>query len=260
MKKVQFIALFTLLLLVQACYKTVKDFNSNSKPISHAQFDSLLQKHVNTEGWVDYKGFIQDSILFKSYLDLLSKNHPNDKNWSLDERLAYWINAYNAFTIKLICDYYPVKSIKDVKSGIPFVSDTWTIKFFNIEGKSYNLNDIEHGIVRPKFNDPRIHFALNCASKSCPPLLNEAYMAEKLAIQLDNQAKAFINDNNRNKILSPQKAEVSKLFTWFAGDFKKASPSVIAFLNQYATTKLAENANLDYQEYDWGLNEQSPPK
>jgi hypothetical protein len=238
-----------------ACFK-VKDVVSNSKPISHALYDSLLRKYVNSEGLVDYKGFIKDSIEFKSYLNLLSANYPNEKNWSKEERLAYWLNAYNAFTIKLICNYYPVASIKDVKSGIPFVSDTWTIEFFSIEGKKYNLNNIEHGIVRPKFNDPRVHCALNCASMSCPKLLNEAYRAEKLNEQLDAQVRGFLKDSSRNKIISTEKAELSKIFTWFEGDFKKVSPSVIAFINKYSDVKLSEKAKLGYLDYDWKLNEQ----
>jgi hypothetical protein len=238
-----------------ACFK-VKDVASDSKPINHALYDSLLRKYVNSEGLVDYKGFVKDSVSFNSYLNLLSENYPNEKNWSKDERLAYWLNAYNAFTIKLICKYYPVASIKDIKSGIPFVSDTWTIEFFSIEGKKYNLNNIEHGIVRPKFNDPRVHCALNCASISCPKLLSEAYRAEKLNEQLDAQVRDFLKDPSRNKIISTEKAELSKIFTWFEGDFKKVSPSVIAFINKYSEVKMNEKAKLDYMEYDWKLNEQ----
>ena len=151
-------------------------------------------------------------------------------------------------------NYYPVKSIKDIKKGVPLVSDTWTIDFITIEGKKYNLNNIEHGIVRPQFNDPRVHFALNCASMGCPPLLNAAYTAKKVNEQLDSQAKRFINDGTHNKIISAQKANVSKLFTWFSGDFKKAAPSVIAFINKYANTKLSPSAELDYMDYDWKLN------
>lgn len=255
MKILKFLIILLSFSSLQSCIK-VRDYNSESKPINHAIFDSLLKKYVNEEGYVNYKGFLKDSVQFNSYLDLLSRNHPNEKNWSKEDRLAYWINAYNAFTIKLICNYYPVKSIKDIKSGIPFVSDTWTISFIKIEGKTYNLNDIEHGIIRPKFNDPRIHFAVNCASKGCPPLRNEAFIASKLNAQLDEQAKSFINDGNRNKIQSANKADLSKIFTWFSGDFKKAAPSVIAFINKYSNTKLSEKATLNYQDYDWNLNEQ----
>ena len=228
--------------------------NLKASPVSHAIFNELLTKHVSKVGLVDYKGFIKDKAEFEKYLDMLSNNAPDEKAWSRDEQLAYWINAYNAFTIKLIIDHYPVKSIKDIKKGIPFVSDTWTVNFFKIGGKSFDLNKIEHGIVRPKFNDPRVHFALNCASMGCPPLLNEAYTADKLSTQLDSQAKRFINDGTHNKIESSKKAKLSKIFSWFAGDFKKAAPSVIEFINRYATTKLSASADLEYGDYDWKLN------
>lgn len=261
MKKNKIWSLCFLLLITQSCFREIKDYNSESKPVNHATYDSLLRKYVDADGFVDYKGFIKDSVQFKSYLDLLSKNHPNDKNWSREERLAYWINAYNAFTIKLICDRYPIASIKDVKKGIPFVSDTWTIDFIKIEGKTYSLNNIEHNIIRPKYKEPRIHFAVNCASRSCAPLRNEAFTAAKLEAQLNDGAKKFINGNNfRNKVISAQKATLSKYFTWFAGDFKEKDPSVIAFINRFSDIKLSEKATIDYLDYDWTLNEQKTGK
>lgn len=253
----KFLKILFLAAVVVACQNFLTPPNtteSESFPISHVLFDSLLVKNVTPEGLVDYKGFIKDSVLFNEYLDLLSKNYPDEQNWNREERLAYWINAYNAFTIKLIVDHYPVKSIKDIKKGIPMVSDTWTIKFIKIEGKKYNLNNIEHDIVRPKFKDPRVHFALNCASMGCPPLLNAAYTAEKLNDQLDSQAKRFINDGVHNKIISSKKANLSKIFSWFSGDFKKTAPSVIAFINRYADTKLSTSADIKYNDYDWALN------
>lgn len=255
MKNIHISLLITLVLSFSACFR-VKDLDSTSKPVSHIGFDSLLRQHVNTEGWVNYEGFIRDSVAFDAYLDLLSKNHPNNRNWPTNEQKAYWINAYNAFTIKLICNNYPIASIKDVQRGIPFVSDTWQIDFIHIEGKTYNLNNIEHGILRPKFNDPRVHAAINCASRSCPKLLNEAFIAEKLDAQLDTVMHIFINDGVRNKIISPQKAELSKIFTWFSGDFKKDTPSVIAFINKFSTIKLEEKADINYLDYDWQLNKQ----
>jgi hypothetical protein len=255
MKKLKIVVFITLLAGLSACF-SVKERDSQSKPISHAAFDSLLRKYVNTEGWVNYQGFISDSTLFNNYLNLLSKNLPNDKNWQPNEAKAYWINAYNAFTIKLICDHYPVESIKDVKKGIPLVSDTWQIDFINIEGQKYSLNNIEHGILRPKYNDPRIHAAVNCASKSCPKLLNEAFIAEKLDAQLDKAMKDFINDGIRNKIVSPQKAELSKIFSWYGGDFKKNKSTITTFINRFANIKLNENADINYLDYDWQLNKQ----
>ncbi len=255
MKKLQIFLIGFLLVSLSSCLR-VKDVDSTSKPVSHAAFDSLLRKHVNTEGWVNYEGFIKDSVLFNGYLSLLSKGYPNDKNWSKNEQKAYWINAYNAFTIKLICDHYPLESIKDIQKGIPFVSDTWAIDFIKIEGKMYNLNNIEHGILRPKYNDPRVHAAINCASQSCPKLLNEAFIAEKLDAQLDMVMASFINDPTRNKITSAKKAELSKIFSWFSGDFKKDNPSVIAFINKFSKVKIDEKADISYLDYDWKLNKQ----
>lgn len=238
----------TLLFISNAC--KVKDYASTSKAVSHEMFDSLLRQHVSEDGNVDYKGFIKDSVKFKQYLALLSKNHPNEKNWSREERLAYWINAYNAFTIKLIMDYYPVKSIKDIKDGIPFVSTVWDIKFIKIEDREYDLNNIEHGIVRPTFKDPRIHMALNCASVSCPKLQNRAYTADKVNEQLDEAAREFLSDDSRNKI-SPTKPQVSSIFKWYGGDFD----SVTDFINKYSKEKINKNAKLEYLDYNWGLNE-----
>src|SRR5690606_20024244 len=159
-------------------------------------------------------------------------------------------------TIALILENYPVKSIKDIGSGplITFVNSPWDIKFIDIGDEQYDLNNIEHGIIRKDFNDPRIHFALVCAAKSCPELRNEAYTGARLNRQLEEEAIAFINDPDRNRI-SKGKAIVSKYFTWYAGDFKQNGKSVIDYLNQYAKIKINPDAELDFLEYDWSLNE-----
>ena len=174
LKNISLFFLFTFTFLLSAC--KIKDQRSDSMPINHTIWDELLQKHVDS-GKVDYKGFIRDSSKFDKYLRLLKENHPNRKNWTEEERLAYWINAYNAFTLKLIIDNYPVESIKDIKKGIPFVNSVWDIKFIKIEAATYDLNNIEHGIIRAKFSEQRIHFAVNCASVSCPDLADSSYNA-----------------------------------------------------------------------------------
>lgn len=237
------------LLLAQSC--KVKDYASEARPITHELWDSLLRTHVNEQGLVNYRGFIQDSVRLNRYLELLSKNHPNDKHWSRKEQLAYWINVYNAFTVKLIVDYYPTASIKDIKSGIPFINTVWDIKFIKIENATYDLNNIEHGIIRPKFKDPRIHMAVNCASISCPKLQNRAYTADKLDEQLDDAARDFLSDTGKN-ILTSEKAELSKIFSWYSGDFD----SVRDFVNKYSATKISKTTKIEYLDYDWGLNEQ----
>lgn len=222
---------------------------------SHATWNNLLKKHVNQEGFVNYKGFIADKKVFESYLKTLSDNPPTDK-WSDKEKMAFWINAYNAFTVKLIIDHYPIKSIKDIGSSIqiPFVNTPWQYKFFSIGGEKMKLDEIEHQILRKRFNDPRIHFALVCASYSCPRLLNEAYTADKLEEQLTSQAKHFLANKKKNEI-TPDKLIISKYFTWYKGDFTKNS-TLIEYLNKYAPVKINADADIEYKDYNWTLNEQ----
>lgn len=229
---------------------------AQSKP-THESLDGLLKKYVSKEGNVNYKGFIKDTIALNQYLSMLSKNPPNEKTWSKEEQMAYWINAYNAFTIKLITKYYPIKSIKDIGSSIqiPFVNTPWDIKFITIGKEKMDLNNIEHGKLRKLFDDPRIHMALVCASKSCPILLNEAYDPKRLDEQLNKQAKAFLADPFRNKI-SADKPQLSMIFKWYSMDFNKNGGSVRDFVNRYSPIKIKPDAKISHIDYDWGLNEQ----
>lgn len=231
-----------------------KNITSNSKPISHEKWENLLQKNVEDNGCVNYKGFIADSTKLNDYLTLLGSNHPNDKNWSREEKMAYWINAYNAFTIKLITDNYPVKSIKDIGGSIYRVNTPWAKKFITIEGYQYSLDNIEHDILRPKFNEPRVHAAVNCASQSCPILYNHAYIPEKLDSQLTLVFTNFLADTQRNKI-TKDKLELSKIFSWFSGDFKQDGKSLIDYLNAYTETEINKDASVTYLDYNWSLNE-----
>ena len=249
----KYISLSLSLLIFSACIG-IDDITSDSSPISHDIWDALLQKHVDNTGLVNYRGFIRDSLEFNSYLNLLSKNHPNKENWSEDEELAYWINTYNAFTVKLIIDYYPVKSIKDIAGSILFINSPWDLKFIEIEGETYDLNNIEHGIIREKFSEPRIHFALVCAAVSCPRLRNKAFTAERLDQQLEEEAKYFFNNPAKNKI-SADKLELSKLLSWYWGDFKDVASSRAEYVNRYSKVKANPDAKVDYLEYSWELNE-----
>jgi len=224
------------------CYST--ESTIDVKHIDHKQWDALLQKHVSDKGNVDYKGFKKDQVALQSYLELLSKNLP-EKSWSREAILAYWINAYNAYTVKLILDNYPVKSIKKIDSP-------WDKEFFTLGTKKYSLGEIEHKILR-KMNEPRIHFAINCASFSCPNLANKAFTEDKLEQQLTQVAKSFINDNSKNTIAT-NKATVSQIFDWFSADFKK-NGSVIDFINKYSKVQINTKAKISYKEYNWNLNE-----
>lgn len=225
--------------------------NSSALPINHSDFSPILQKHVDVNGCVNYQSLQSDSSTLNKYLSRLENHHPN-ATWSENERKAYWINAYNAFTLQLIVRNYPVSSIKDLGGRLYKVNTPWDIRFIRIEGATYNLNNIEHDILRKEFNDPRIHFAINCASESCPVLLNEAYVADRLEAQLDSAAVRFINDPKRNSI-SATKAEISRIFLWFRGDFTE-SQSVKEFLSKYSQTPLTNSTEISYLPYNWLLN------
>ncbi|MFC6224946.1 DUF547 domain-containing protein [Hymenobacter artigasi] len=187
---------------------------------------------------------------------LLSKNPPA-ASWSRNEQLAYWINAYNAYTIRLILNYYPVKSIKEIGSSIqiPFVTTPWAAKFFSIGGEKMSLDNIEHGTLRKQYDDPRIHFALVCASMSCARLRNEAYTAARLDAQFDDQGRDFLNDPAKNSI-SPGKAQLSNYFGWYKSDWTSNGQSVAKWVNRYSKTKIDEQTPLTFLDYNWQLNEQ----
>lgn len=211
--------------------------------------------HVRDDGNVNYQGFVQDKAKLQRYLDTLSQNPPDTSTWSEAEQLAYWINAYNAFTVKLIVDNYPLESITELHPTlhVPGVNTVWHKKFFRIGNQKSSLDEIEHQILRKQFNEPRIHFAINCASKSCPPLRPEAYEAGKLEEQLQEQARSFINNPKYNHI-ETNRAEVSKIFSWFTGDFTRQG-SLQEYLNKYSTVQLKADAAIAYKDYDWSLNE-----
>lgn len=211
---------------------------------SHQSLDSLLQKHVSELGRVNYKGLKADKTALDAYCLMLSST-PVQDSWSREEKMAYWINAYNAYTLKLIVDNYPTKSILNFDGG-----KTWDVRRIKIGDKKYSLNNLENDILRPQFKDPRIHFAINCAAKSCPPLWNHAYTPENLESTLDTRTRAFLNDKKYNTIGS-SRAQISKIFDWYGvdfGDLKK-------FINPYVDTPLKNNAAIVFQEYNWDLNE-----
>lgn len=222
---------------------------------SHATWDALLHKHVNAGGNVDYKGFTADSAQLNAYLQLLQANPPDAATWTRQAQMAFWINAYNAFTVQLIIRNYPLGSIKDIgaKNQIPFVNTPWDLKFIRIGEEVLDLNNIEHGKLRKPFNDPRIHFAIVCASRSCPRLADAAYTAEALDTQLDTRAREFLADPQRN-VVTADAPQLSKIFDWYGMDFPKKK-QFIPYLNRYAPLKIVPKAKITYLDYDWNLNE-----
>ncbi len=239
-----------------SCKQTKLDFDYQSEVPSHHLLDSLLTLYIDEKGWVDYPGVKQDSMLLNEYLESLKANPPDTNTWSREEQMAYWINAYNAFTIQLITDNYPLKSIKDLNPSIsiPFVNSIWDVQFIDIGNTSLSLNNIEHDILRGHFKESRIHFVINCASISCPRLLNKAYVPETLDSLMDKQADEFINDESKN-LITENRVQVSKIFLWFGKDFKRDG-TLIDYLNRYADVNIKNSAQVDYMAYNWLLNSQ----
>lgn len=246
----------TLLAVVLTLLTSTLTFATAPTEVDHSVFDRLLKKYVSEKGQVNYKGFKKDEKEFNAYLEMLSKNAPTDK-WSKNDQMAYWINAYNAYTIRLILDHYPVESIKDIgsKIKIPFVTTPWAKKFIKIGNETMSLDNIEHSILRKKYDDPRIHFTLVCASISCPRLRNEAYMANKLDAQMDDQGSDFLNNPAKNSI-AKDKASLSKYFDWYKGDWNENGKSVEEWVNKYSKTKINKDTKISFLDYNWNLNEQ----
>ena len=211
---------------------------------NHKRWNSLLQKHVSNIGNVDYKSIRENRTELDIYIDTLGENMPTE-DWTKNQKLAYWINAYNAMTVDLIIRNYPTESIKDIKNP-------WEQRLWKLGEKWYNLDEIEHQILR-KMDEPRIHFAIVCASFSCPKLQNEAFTASTLEQQLTNATKAFLSDSNRN-IIKKNNVKLSKIFKWFKKDFEQ-NGSLLDFLNKYSEIKILENAKQSYLDYNWDLND-----
>lgn len=210
---------------------------------SHQIFDDLLRKHVSSTGKVNYVGFKKDQTKLKAYLKQL-EGQSVENSWSKNKKLAYWINAYNAYTIDMITNNYPLKSITDLEGGKP-----WDKTFIKLNGKTLSLNNIENDIIRPTFKDARIHFAVNCAAKSCPPLMNKAWTEGNIQTELDTRTRTFINNTAYNTI-SGGTAKISKIFEWYAVDFGNLND----YLAKYSKTEVTGATKISYNEYDWSLN------
>jgi len=218
--------------------------------LDHSNFGDLLKKYVNDEGLVDYEGLATEQAALKSYLVYLSVNPPR-KDWEIGEQFAYYINLYNASTLDLIIDNDMPASIQDIKG--PF-GEVWIKNFIVVDGDEFSLADIEKGILQ-KMGDARIHFAINCASISCPKLLNEVYTGKNVDDLMEKAANEFIN-SEKNDLSDSSNPKLSSIFDFYPKDFKAESGTVIKYINQYATNKINEGATIQYKNYDWSLNKQ----
>ena len=231
---------------------------------THARFNSILKKYVHKKGsvsTVDYQALRLNKKSLNIYLDSLSKVTKKQYNsFKKSRKLAFLINAYNGFTLQLIIDHYPIKSIK--KIGGLFASP-WDLDFFTLLEKKSTLSYIEHERLRKDFNRPRIHFAINCASIGCPALQPYAYRADKMEKMLQQATKEFMKDHQRNHYVKKDKElHLSRIFKWFGEDFEKKYGSLENFLALHlggdSDDKKAikeEKASLNWTDYDWNLNE-----
>ena len=221
---------------------------SASPRADHSIWNKLLQDNVSLTGKVNYKDLKVDKNLVSEYLTEL-KTHTPGTDWSQNEKMAYYINMYNAYTVQFIITKYPITSPKDIKySG----KDIWNLKLVKMGEKTMTLTTVEN-ILRG-FGDPRIHFAINCAAASCPRLMNKAYEAKTLDSELTKMTKIFVNDLSSNQI-KEKKIEISKIFEWYALDFKVNGKTLIDFINKYSKVQINANAKIEYQPYNWSLNE-----
>lgn len=223
---------------------------------SYKDYDAFLKKNVifkNKQSYVNYKNVKNKTDQLDRFLKTVSNITETEyKKWNDNQRLSFLINSYNAFTIKLIVDNYPVKSIKDIGS---FFSSPWKKKFFKFLGKDQHLDGIEHSMIRKEFDEPRIHFAVVCASIGCPTLQNFAFSAQDLETQLDKSALNFLTDTNKNRIEKENnKVFLSKIFDWYGDDFNNKYKSYIHYISKVLKTPI-KDPDISFLKYDWSLNE-----
>ena len=219
----------------------------------HQKWDILVHQLVDDKGFVDYKGFKDSEIELDEYLDLLTQNTPQI-NWTKNQKLAYWINAYNSFTVKLILNNYGLGDIKQI--GAAHKQSPFKIPFFKIGAEDFTLDKLEHEILRKEFDEPRIHFCLVCASFSCPKFRNEAFIADKLEEQLEDQTSDFINDPDKNS-LNQSPIGLSSLFQWYWDDFSASftdTPSLLNWINKHSKTPINVKDDIEYLPYNCALN------
>lgn len=226
-----------------------------------SNFDGALKAHVR-DGRVDYAALKQDSSGLRDFLDGAAAVSRSDfDSWNEKQQIAFLVNVYNAATLDLILRNYPVKSIKDIGNVL---KGPWDLPVVRLFGGTTTLNTIEHKILRRKYQEPRVHFALVCAAKGCPPLRPEAYRPEDLDRQLDDQGRVFLTTPEKNSYDASRKTlRLSPIFKWFKEDFAKKSGSVPAFLGPYFPAGFPPDSaagayRIEHTYYDWSLNDLSP--
>lgn len=234
---------------------------TNTNKIDHSSWQKVLDKQLESNHPSGINRFdyglnsAREKSLLSSYLNEMQSLDP--RTFSKNEQMAYWINIYNAQTVKLIADHYPVESIKDIGGSI-FSFGPWDDEVITVAGKELSLNDIEHGILRPIFRDNRIHYAVNCASIGCPNLSARVFTANNMNRQLNEAARSFIN-HPRGLSINRGTLTASSIFDWYKEDFGSRDKTLIQHFIQYANPDLSRklynfSGDIKY-DYNWLLNE-----
>lgn len=233
---------------------------NDARSIDHTSWDRFLKQYVQPHSSgvnrIAY-GQVSDSsrASLQTYINALAQARIGQFNQR--EQLAYWINLYNALTVKVVLDHYPIRSIRNIKSGL-FSSGPWGKKLITVEGEQLTLDDIEHRILRPIWKDPRIHYAVNCAAIGCPNLQSMAFTAAAMPALLDQAAAEYIN-HPRGATVNRGKLVVSSIYVWFQADFGDSETGVIRHLRRYASPDLANALasviKISDDRYDWTLND-----
>lgn len=234
---------------------------NTTRTIDHSAWDRLLKAylHAGKDGLnrLDYAGLKASGLgELKNYLKSLQSVDP--ATLSRDEQFAFWTNLYNAKTVEIVTDHYPVKSIRDIRLSASVYPGPWREKVMKVSGSSLSLDDIEHAILRPIWRDPRIHYVVNCASVGCPNLADRAYTGSALEVMLEKAAHAYIN-SPRGVRFNGSQIVVSSLYDWYGNDFGGSVPRILTHIRKYAgpalTDRIAGATQIVDYEYDWALND-----
>ncbi len=248
---------FTFMLALMITYGAATTVSASENDNPDSIFDGVLERYVSKDGFVNYKELKEDKE-FNRYIEYLSTTD-TDKLSSNDHRLAFWINTYNAFVLKGVLEEYPIKSVLDV-GWLPH--SFFIRKTFKTQRGNITLRELENKKLKEVFQEPRVHFAINCASMSCPKLLTESYKAGKLEEQFETQATSFINDKSKNYLDKGNRIlYLSSIFKWYKDDFIQNGEKIEAYIARYLNPDDAEfirnnKVTIKYLDYNWGLNEQ----
>jgi hypothetical protein len=231
---------------------------------SHARLDAVLKKHVR-DATVDYAALKADRAELDGYLrDCAAVKEAEFREWTQPQQLAFLINLYNAATLQLVIDHYPVRSIKQIGS---LFKSPWELETVTLFGRKTTLDEIEHGMLRRDYAEPRLHFAIVCAARGCPPLRPEAYVADRLNAQLDEQGRIFLRNPKNNRLDAARRTvHLSPIFKWFSADFGADDNARLKFISQFLSPEderalaSARDWRIRYTDYDWSLNDRARKK